>query len=121
MSRLTLIRSALREGTWRGEFQLEGEAPPLELRHMDQKVSDLTPEEAGEGRLTLAVPIPVERLGDGVQTFVIADSDSGERIADFTLIAGTLADDDLRAEVELLRAELDMLKRAFRRHFLETM
>jgi hypothetical protein len=30
-------------------------------------------------------------------------------------------EDDLRAEVDLLRAELDMLKRAFRRHCLETM
>jgi hypothetical protein len=29
-------------------------------------------------------------------------------------------EDDLRAEVDLLRAELDMLKRAFRRHCLET-
>ena len=35
-------------------------------------------------------------------------------------IAGEAVSDDLRAEVELLRAELDMLKRAFRRHCLET-
>ena len=29
-------------------------------------------------------------------------------------------DDDIRAEVDLLRAELDMLKSAFRRHSVET-
>ena len=41
-------------------------------------------------------------------------------LGDFTLMAGDAVADDLRAEVELLRAELDMLKRAFRRHCLET-
>jgi hypothetical protein len=29
-------------------------------------------------------------------------------------------DEDIRAEVDLLRAELDLLKRAFRRHCSET-
>jgi hypothetical protein len=38
----------------------------------------------------------------------------------FTLIAGDVLGDDIRAEVDLLRAELDMLKRAFRRHCVET-
>ena len=36
------------------------------------------------------------------------------------MITGEPLGDDIRAEVELLRAELDMLKRAFRRHCLET-
>jgi outer membrane protein assembly factor BamA len=36
------------------------------------------------------------------------------------LIAGEALGDDIRVEVELLRDELDMLKRAFRRHCVET-
>lgn len=67
------------------------------------------------------MPIPAEAVADGVQTFVIFDAAGSTRLGDFTLIAGEAVSDDLRAEVELLRAELDMLKRAFRRHCLETM
>ena len=47
-------------------------------------------------------------------------ADWEEVLGSFTLIAGEALGDDLRAEVSLLRAELDMLKRAFRRHCLET-
>lgn len=65
------------------------------------------------------VPIPVEMLNDGVQTFLIHD-ETGERLAHFTIITGVALDEDLRAEIDLLRAELDLLKRAFRRHCAET-
>ena len=37
-----------------------------------------------------------------------------------TIVTGVAMEDDVRAEIDLLRAELDMLKRAFRRHCLET-
>ena len=66
------------------------------------------------------MPIPAEAIADGVQTFVITDQISSERLGYFTLIAGEALGDDMRVEVELLRAELDMLKRAFRRHCVET-
>ena len=69
----------------------------------------------------VAIPIPAEAVADGVHTFVISDEVDDARLGDFTLIAGESVADDLRAEMELLRAELDMLKRAFRRHCLETM
>ena len=41
-------------------------------------------------------------------------------MASITLIGDEVTGPDLRAEVDLLRAELDMLKRAFRRHCVET-
>ena len=65
--------------------------------------------------------MPQEAICDGVQTFAIREAASDEVLGSFTLIAGEALGDDLRAEVSLLRAELDMLKRAFRRHCLETM
>jgi hypothetical protein len=66
------------------------------------------------------VPIPAEALTEGVQTFVIRDVATEEKLTHFTIITGVAMEEDLRAEVDLLRAELDMLKRAFRRHCLET-
>lgn len=63
--------------------------------------------------------LPVERLSDGVQTFVIEDASTGDALAHETIFAGEVVDDDIRSEVSLLRAELDLLKRAFRRHCSE--
>ena len=66
------------------------------------------------------MPIPLATLSEGVQTFIIRDVATGEKLQHFTVITGVAMEDDMRAEVDLLRAELDMLKRAFRRHCLET-
>ena len=57
----------------------------------------------------------------GVVRQVIERAANGETLGHVTLIAGDPLAEDLLAEVDLLRAELDMLKRAFRRHCLETM
>ncbi|NJS40360.1 MAG: phytanoyl-CoA dioxygenase family protein [Rhodobacteraceae bacterium] len=69
------------------------------------------------GQFSLRVPIPAWALNEGVQSFVVQAG--GERIAQFTLVAGQPLDEDIRAEVSLLRAELDLLKRAFQRHVRE--
>jgi len=56
-----------------------------------------------------------------VQTFLIRDRKTGDTLNSFALLSGDALSYDIRAEVILLREELDMLKRAFRRHCLETM
>jgi len=76
--------------------------------------------DAGVGKWFVRFRLPVERLSDGVQTFVIEDADTGDALAHETVIAGEVLDEDTRAEVALLRAELDLLKRAFRRHCSES-
>ncbi|PWE33457.1 hypothetical protein DDZ14_04470 [Maritimibacter sp. 55A14] len=68
----------------------------------------------------LSVPIPAEVLGDGVQTFLVKEETTGDTLDVFSIVTGAPLEDDIRAEVELLRAELDMLKSAFRRHCVET-
>ena len=73
-----------------------------------------------EGDWLVRVPIPIEVLSEGVQTFLIRNLATGEKLQHFSVITGVAMEDDLRAEVDLLRAELDMLKRAFRRHCIET-
>lgn len=70
--------------------------------------------------MRLHVTIPSSAVGAGVHSFLVTDCETSEVLERFVLIGGTLADQDLRAEVDLLQAELDLLKRAFRRHCAET-
>ena len=125
MSELTLTKIRLRHGAWEGRISGAGDAgarPDLRVMYLDHPVPAVELSEGAEpGLWELKIPVPADAIADGVQTFVIYDGADDSKLGDFTLIAGDHANDDLRGEVELLRAELDMLKRAFRRHCLETM
>ena len=122
MSTLTLAPMKLRRGVWEAIISnSQPSEPQITVTHLNQEVPgfELT-EKPDDNLLLLQVPIPQDAIADGVQTFVIGDKADGTRIGHFTLIAGEALGDDMRVEVELLRAELDMLKRAFRRHCVET-
>lgn len=93
------------------------EAPLVEVLHGGRTVEGVTVAPAGAGRFAVRVPIPAWALNDGLQTILVQAGD--ERLAVITLVAGEPLDEDLRAEVTLLRAELDLLKRAFQRHVRE--
>lgn len=117
-----LSQTRIRGGVWEGILTGAGQAAPkLEVLHLEQAISGVTVAAVPgrEGDFSVRVPIPVELLSEGVQTFLIRSG--AARLAHFTIITGVAMEDDLRAEIDLLRAELDMLKRAFRRHCLETM
>ena len=123
---ITLTKTRIRAGVWEGVLQAFGEQtfhPVIEVLHLEVALRDVRIEAAPDSkkRWHIQVPIPVELLSDGVQTFLIRDAKSGERLDSFTIITGAAMEEDIRAEVDLLRAELDMLKKAFRRHCLETM
>lgn len=122
MDGLTLFRSAIRQGRWLGEVLSAptGAAPQIEITHLERPLDglELTPIEPGRWQVT--VPIPGALLSDGVQSFVVRDRVAGVMLGHFTIVSGVPLEDDVRAEIDLLRAELDMLKRAFRRHCLET-
>ncbi len=118
---MTLTKTRLREGVWEGLLCCEGEdAPKLTVTHLEVALENVTVEAAGEGKWQLCVPVPATALSDGVQTFLIQDEATGETLDSFAISAGSPLSEDLRCEVALLRAELDMLKRAFRRHCVET-
>lgn len=123
MSEIVLTKTRIRAGVWEGVLRGTTGTPQIEVLHLEKPVSGVTalavPDRAGEW--LVQVPIPVELLSEGVQTFLIRDTATGEKLQHFTVITGVAMEDDMRAEVDLLRAELDMLKRAFRRHCLETM
>lgn len=122
MSNLTLTKTKMRQGVWEGIIAGAGpDQPMLEITHLGEAITDANLiHDADHGHWVLHLPIPAVAISDGVQTILINDASSGEKLGNVTLIAGEALGDDMRAEMELLRAELDMLKRAFRRHCLET-
>ncbi len=124
MTELTLTKIRFRGGVWEGRISGAGQAgarPDIQVSFLDRPIEGVTLAESDEaGTWNLSIAVPPEAIGDGVQTFLISDG-GGNQLGQFVLIAGEVAEDDLYAEVDLLRAELDMLKRAFRRHCLETM
>lgn len=122
MTALTLTKTKLKQGVWQGIITGMGEEPPqIEVTHENTVVSDivLTHNESAD-HWTLSVHVPLAAISDGAQTLIIRDKQADEKIGHITLQADDLADQGLRAEMDLMRAELDMLKRAFRRHCAET-
>ncbi len=118
-----LIKTRMIAGVWEGVLTAQGDTPPdLVVTHMDRLIdgTTVTASDAVGGWL-VRVPIPAEHLSDGIVTFVIRDANTDETLNSFSLLAGDALSEDIRAEMDLLREELDMLKRAFRRHCVETM
>lgn len=120
MHDLTLTKIRFRNGIWEGLINNARTRPEITVMHRDRPLPGVMLEERAEGEWLLSVPVPPDALGDGVQSFVIFDSERQAQLGDFTVTGCSAEDAGLRAEVELLRAELDMLKRAFRRHCRES-
>ena len=118
-----LTKTRIRAGMWEGVMSGVEARPELEVILLQEPLPGVTvePVPAREAEWAVRVPIPPEVLSEGVQTFLIREKGATETLAHFTVITGVAMEDDMRAEVDLLRQELDMLKRAFRRHCLETM
>ena len=125
MSELTLTATRLFEGTWEGVLTVsdatENYQPQIEVSHLGKVIDGVSiTEDSAQGYWAVRVPVPQALISDGVQTFLLTDKSSGAILNSFTILAGAPLSDDIRAEMELLRAELDMLKKAFRRHCVET-
>lgn len=108
----------LRAGVWEAVL-IAGEDPPrVEALHDGTVLPGLTLAAlAGRpGEWLLRLPLPVDRLDDGVQTILVRAVGTDRPLGAFSILAGAPLEADLRAEIDLLRAELDLLQRAFRRH-----
>lgn len=110
-----LINAQIKAGVWQGDLIGMGATQPqLQVTHLGSPLEDVSCHYDGtHDTWHIAVPIPHALINDGIQTFVISDHD-GDTITQFTIIAGAPLADDLRAEVALLRGELELLKKAFR-------
>ena len=117
--------AGLRGGVWHGTLRAETAPPRIALicnGTVAGGVEVAATNEPGLWRVT--APLPPGCLSDGAQTFVlIADDGTGDepprpgaaRLGRLAIIAGTPLADDLVAEIALLRAEIELLKREFRR------
>jgi hypothetical protein len=118
----TLTQTRFANGIWEGVLTGAGRSGALELEalHQGRKLEGLavTPVGGQADSHSVRLVIPPAVLCEGVQTVLLQAG--GEALASFTLVAGVPLEEDLRAEISLLRAELDLLKKAFRRHVAET-
>ena len=117
----TLTQTRFVNGMWEGVLAgTTDPAPVVDALHLDVALGgvEVIPLPGKSGSFSVRVPIPAKVLGEGVQTILLRFG--GEALAHVTIVAGLPLEDDLRAEISLLRAELDLLKRAFRRHCAET-
>ena len=122
MNNVQLTKTKMAQGVWQGIITGFGEdRPKIEVTHEQTVVDDiiLTHNQSAD-HWTLSVRIPDQAIADGIQTLLIRDAESDTLLGNITVLAGDPLGEDIRAEVDLLRAELDMLKRAFRRHCAET-
>jgi hypothetical protein len=116
----TLTQTRFFGGVWEGVLSnADGPSPVIEARHAEHMLDGIEVTALpGSGGFAVRIPIPATIIGEGVQSILVFCK--GEVLARITLVAGAPLDDDLLAEVSLLRAELELLKRAFRRHCAET-
>ncbi|WP_084861989.1 hypothetical protein [Salibaculum halophilum] len=121
---VTLTKLRLIEGVWHGVLtrgKHDTRQPDLVVTHLDHEIKGVEVEhDRVEECWYVRVPIPADRIADGVQTFLVRDRQEDSVLASFAIVAGDALAEDIRAEIGLLRAELDMLKKAFRRHCVET-
>lgn len=122
--RSTFTHGGLRGGIWQGI--LHADKPPVRVllvqNGVTAGVAKVTP--AGRDSFHVSVPLPADRLSDGVHTFILVSDDGkgedgpepgAERLSVLPIVAGHVLEEDLRAQMELLRAEVDLLKRELRR------
>lgn len=117
---ITFVPAGLNAGRFSGHLEVQGPEsylPAVEVLHLGKPIGEVDVSEIANRPQTwlMSVAIPAELLSDGVQTFVIRETGLDQTLGSFTIIAGEALEDDLRAEIGLLRAELDLLKSAFRR------
>ncbi len=116
MDGLRLTGLGLTAGIWEARIEgAGGEPPALEVSHRGEALPGVELRAEGGGAWLLRVPVPVGTLGDGMQTYLVTESGSGVRLGSFAIVAGAALDDDLAAELALLRSELEVLKKALRR------
>ncbi len=125
MSDLKLTTTRLLEGVWEGVLTVASAAddfqPDIEVSHLNTPLEGVcVTRDHDNGWWLVRVPVPAAALSDGVHSFLISDRRNGNKLGSFSILAGAPLNDDIRCELELLRGELDMLKKAFRRHCVET-
>jgi hypothetical protein len=117
MTRPVLTRSRLQKGIWHASVA-SADQPQVSASIDGRDLDQITCAPGDGGQWEIAVSLPADMLHDGLQTVLLRDA-TGAVIGQLPILAGAPLADDLRAEIALLRAELDILKAAFRRQASE--
>lgn len=125
MSELVLTRVGLRQGTYEGILTgpaTANEPPQVRLVSAGAPLATarLEPVENRRGAWNVSAEVPARALSDGFTVFELRAGPEDDALDRFVIYAGEDVEADLRAQVALLRAELDLLKSAFRRHCRDT-
>lgn len=110
---MNLTAIGLTDGIWTARITDATDQPRLEVRLGDQPIESALPEPEPDGSWTLRLRLPVDAISDGLT--VLSVYQGTDRLGGFIVAAGDLLQDDLRAQVTLLRAEVDLLKSTIRR------
>lgn len=114
----------LRSGSWQGLLRHEGPVGRIVLMLDAKVVAYGEVEPTAKGLWHVSVPIDSALLVDGMSVFLLWMDDAedkaplrsnAEQIGAMPIVAGEPMDQTLQAELALLRAELELLKREFRR------
>lgn len=109
----------LSAGCWSGAVQAEAPPPDLWLVHRGKAVAQAAVGSAGPGLWSVAVDLPGTVIDRGAHGLLLVAGDPDRPgspvLARLTLVAGSVAGEELLAEVAQLRAELDLVKRELRR------
>lgn len=107
-------------GVWEGRLSGPGGTAPPEIavwwRGEEVARAEIGPEV--QGVFPVRFEIPVKIVADGTQTLLVGQPGKAP-LCKASFCFGDVLEDDLSAEVSSLRAELDLLKKAFRRHCVE--
>lgn len=115
MTQLTMTRSTLIAGIWQATLEGAGARPEVSVWLGAQALPSVTLAEAGPGAWEVRAAVPVECLASGTHVLILRDGRDGSALGHLRLSAGVADSADLAAEVAILRAEVDMLKKALRR------
>ncbi|MRX50629.1 hypothetical protein GI374_09250 [Paracoccus sp. S-4012] len=105
----------LRGGVWQGVWHAPEAPGAVGLIHAGERVGAAEVEPLDAGRWRITARLPADLLTLGTSCLMLMAGEPGTRlIAALPLHVGAGEEPDLRAEMELMRAELDFLKREFR-------
>jgi hypothetical protein len=115
-----LERTRLSAGTWEGRLSgPAGGAPPtLVAIWRGVEIAPVRSIPAGEGVWSVVLTLPSDMLTDGVQTLSVGPP-GADPLCTEAFAFGDPLELDLRAEVAALRTELEILRRALRRHLAQ--
>jgi hypothetical protein len=121
----SLTRTRIRAGQYEGVLSAHGRnraVPEIAMVVLGEEIglAKVVPNATEQRKWIVQARIPGNAIGDGVSTILFKAKDTGEVLDSLAIVAGQALDDDLRAELALLRAELDLLKSAFRQHCAAT-